>query len=200
MQTKLKNIKKIIIISLITLLTLWFLGFILFTNHIFSYPKNIIYPKDTNAGITALTGGRNRIQKAVELLNNDIGTRLLISGVKPKTTLADITSREDINLNVNYPIDLGEIATDTVGNATEIKQWADKYNINKIYIVTSFYHIPRTKLELERQIPQKEKIFVPTYSNFVSKRWWIKISSFKFLSIEYTKFLIVFIQYKVLGL
>lgn len=182
------------------LASLWLLGFIIFNNYIFSYTFNSTYPKDTSAGITALTGGRNRIAQAVSLLNDEIGARLLISGVKKETSLNDIIKREDITLTSNYPIDLGQTATDTVGNAKEIKQWSDIHKINKIYIVTSFYHIPRTKLELEHYVPNKELVFVPTPSAFVSPKWWEKWSSFKFLSSEYTKFLIVYVQYKVLGL
>ena len=194
--------KQIICVSyfLAVLAGFWLLGFIIFNNYIFSYTFNSIYEKDNLAGITALTGGRNRIAKAISMLNNEIGARLLISGVKKETSLKDIIKREDITLTSNHPIDLGQTATDTVGNAKEIKQWADTHKINKIYIVTSFYHIPRTRLELEHYVPDKELIYVPTPSSFVSPKWWKKWSSFKFLSREYTKFLIVYVQYKVLGL
>ena len=152
------------------------------------------------SGIVALTGGRNRISKAVELLNQGLGERLLISGVKPGITLNLITSREDINLESIMPVDLGYTARDTVGNAKEIKHWADKHNIDKIYVVTSFYHIPRARLEIKNIVKDKKIEFISTPSDFVSSKWWKNFKSFKFLASEYTKFLIVFVQYKVLGL
>lgn len=178
----------------------WFIGFILFTNSIFSYstPKNL--DNNPNTGITVLTGGRNRIAKAIDLLNNKKGTRLLISGVKKQTTLQDIISREDVKLESDLPIDLGYLATDTVGNAKEIKQWAIKHKIEKIYVVTSFYHIPRSRLEIEHELKDKDIQYIPTPSKFVSRKWWKNFRSFKFLANEYTKFLIVFSQYKVLGI
>lgn len=189
-----------ITISVIVLFVAWFVGFIVFAKAIFSYTplENTNYELKT--GITVLTGGRNRIAKAVELLNDKKGERLLISGVKKGTTLQDIISREDIKLKSELPIDLGYKATDTVGNAKEIKEWSDKHNIERIYAVTSFYHIPRTKLELNNFIKNKEIIYISTPSGFVSEQWWKNLRSFTFLAREYTKFLIVFVQYKLLGI
>ena len=73
-------------------------------------------------------------------------------------------------------------------------------NPEKIYVVSSFYHIPRVRLEVENVIKDKEIEYISTPSEAVSDKWWKNINSFKFLSMEYTKFLIVFVQYKVLGL
>ena len=53
----------------------WFIGFILFTNSIFSYSTPKILDNSPNTGITVLTGGRNRIANAIDLLNNKKGTR-----------------------------------------------------------------------------------------------------------------------------
>ncbi len=195
-----KNKNFIIIIS--TLVLLWFIGFIIFTQTVFSYKNiNILanFKQDTT-GIAVLTGGRNRISRAVELLNQNKGKRLLISGVKKGITLDAITSREDVKLNSKLPIDLGYYATDTVGNSKEVNIWAQKYNIDNIILVTSFYHIPRTKLEMDNVIKNKKIEFIAIPSDFVSEKWWQSIKSFKFLAMEYTKYLIVFVQYKVLGL
>ena len=158
------------------------------------------YKNNQISGIAVLTGGRNRIAKAIELLNQNKGERLLISGVKRGTSLNLITSREDVKLESVLPIDLGYKATDTVGNAKEIKEWSQKHNINHIYVVTSFYHIPRAKLEVENIIKNKKLEFISTPSDFVSNKWWKNFKSFKFLANEYTKYLIVYVQYKMLGL
>ena len=95
---------------------------------------------------------------------------------------------------------MGYLATDTVGNAKEIKQWAIKHKIEKIYVVTSFYHIPRSRIEIDHELKDKDIQYIPTPSKFVSRKWWKNFRSFKFLANEYTKFLIVFSQYKVLGI
>lgn len=151
-------------------------------------------------GIAALTGGRNRIAKALELLNEGVGDRLLISGVRRGTSLDVIAAREDIILKDGQPVELGYQATDTVGNAREVKAWAAKYGMEKLAVVTSFYHIPRSRLELEHAMPDKDIVFYAAQSPYVLRQWWKSFKSFGFLMAEYAKFVTVYIQYKMLGL
>lgn len=195
------NNKKTIIIGFIGLIMffVWFGGFLIFNRAVFSYVNNPNI-QSSSQGIVALTGGRNRIKKAVELLNSGNTERLLISGVRKGTTVEDIVKREDVSLKSNSPIELGHTATDTVGNAKEVKDWVNKHNLDSIQVVTSFYHVPRSRLELEKEIPNTKIDFVSVPSEYVSSRWWSQMSSFCFISKEYTKFLIVYIQYKMLGL
>ena len=137
---------------------------------------------------------------AINLLNQGLGQRLLISGVQSQTTVKDIISREDVKLISTNPIELGYTATDTVGNAKEVRDWVNKHNLKSIHVVTSFYHVPRSRLELEKELPSIEVNFISVPSEYVSSKWWSKIRSFCFVAKEYTKFLIVYIQYKMLGL
>ncbi|MCM1323800.1 MAG: YdcF family protein [Acetobacter sp.] len=155
---------------------------------------------DVMVGIVALTGGRNRIAKALELLDFGMGDRLLISGVKSGTGWNQIAAREDVVLKEGQLVDLGYQATDTVGNAIEVKAWAAKYKIDKLAVVTSFYHIPRARLELAHVMPEKDIRFYAVQSPFVLRRWWSSVRSFLFLAAEYTKFLAVYVQYYMLGL
>lgn len=136
----------------------------------------------------------------MELLNGGYGERLLISGVQPGIGLQVITSREDIRLESSQPIDLGYRATDTVGNAREVREWAGKYGMKEFYVVTSFYHIPRSRLELEHEMPEAVMHFVAADTPNVSPEWWKNWRSFRFMAAEYTKFLLVYAQYNLLGL
>ena len=151
--------------------------------------------KPTPIGIAVLTGGINRIEKAIQLLNDGVGERLLISGVRPGTSLNLIASRKDVVLKNAQPIDLGYEATDTVGNAREVREWTEKYNIKEFYVVTSFYHIPRSRLELQHEMPDAVMHFVAVDTPNVLPQWWKNWRSFKFMAAEYTKFLIVYFQY-----
>ena len=146
-------------------------------------------------GIAVLTGGINRIEKAIQLLNEGVGERLLISGVRPGTSLGVIASRKDVILKNAQPIDLGYEATDTVGNAKEVREWTEKYHIKEFYVVTSFYHIPRSRLELQHELPEAVMHFVAVDTPNVLPEWWKNWRSFKFMAAEYTKFLIVYLQY-----
>ena len=158
---------------------------------------NFVSPSNEPApiGIAVLTGGINRIEKAIQLLNDGVGERLLISGVRPGTSLNVIASRKDVVLKNQQPIDLGYEATDTVGNAKEVREWTEKYHINEFYVVTSFYHIPRSRLELQHEMPDAVMHFVAVDTPNVLPQWWKNWRSFKFMAAEYTKFLIVYLQY-----
>lgn len=220
--------RKAIIFSFLVIISgfIFFSGFLIFDKVVFNYAQknknsdNIIcqlfnnnqplaesqsslyrlrLQNDEQIGIVALTGGRNRIETAVKLLNNGLGDRMLISGVKPGTKVHTITSRENVELITDKPVDLGYQATDTVGNAKEVKDWANLHDLQKIYVVTSFYHIPRSRLELEKEIPDKEISFIAANTPFVSQKWKNWRSTY-FMAKEYIKFLIVYVQYKMLGL
>lgn len=199
--------RKTVIFSFLVLIIglICFSGFLIFNKVVFYYAEKSKDMLLTNAndndtiGIVALTGGRNRIETAVKLLNNGVGERMLISGVKPGTKVQTITSRENVELSTDKTVDLGYKATDTVGNAKEVKTWANLYGMQKIYVVTSFYHIPRSQLELERELPNKDLSFIAANTPFISQKWKNWRSTY-FMAKEYIKFLIVYVQYKMLGL
>lgn len=179
------------------LLALWLAGFICFTANVFKYigqepDKNKI---QRPAGIAVLTGGRYRIAKGIELLNNGYGEQLLISGVTKGVTLHDIAARDQVEIYDDMPLTLGYSATTTVGNAREIKNWADMHQIKTIFAVTSFYHIPRSKAELKHLMGDIDIRFVAVSSGYVRKHWWKHWGSFKFLAAEYCKYLAVKLQY-----
>jgi len=179
------------------LFILWIAGFAYFSHDVFKYisqePHRV---KDTHAvGVAVLTGGRYRIAKGVELLNEGYGTRLIISGVTEGVTLHDIAVKDNVLIYDDMPVDLGYEARTTVGNAKEIKAWAEKYEIKKIYAVTSFYHIPRSRLELQHYMPDVTFYFVAVSSGYVRPQWWKHWGSFKFLMAEYCKYLAVQVQY-----
>ena len=197
----------------------WLGGFFVFNRTVFSYVKNNIDPPSNSLapsfsqemtgitkdkisspiGIAVLTGGINRIEKAIQLLNDGVGERLLISGVRPGVNLDLIASRKNVQLNTSQPVDLGYSATDTVGNALEVRDWSRKYNIKEFYVVTSFYHIPRSRLELQHELPNAIMHFVAVDTPNILPQWWKNWRSFSFMAAEYSKFLIVYFQYALDG-
>lgn len=191
------NLKKTVIGTLCGILLLWFAGFAWFTHTVFTYihadTQGISVPSES--GIAVLTGGKHRISKGLELLEQGKGKRLLISGVQKGVRLDEIAEREKVHLYDDMPVDLGYEATTTEENAKEITAWADKYKIKTIYAVTSFYHIPRSRLELKHEMPEKDIRFVAVSSGYVHKHWGRHWGSFKFLTAEYAKFLAVWLQY-----
>lgn len=188
---------------------LWFVGFYFFSFKVFEYEQEEIVSSflsdsqqalDDDLGIVALTGGRNRIDKAFLLLKQGVGKHMLISGVERGITLAQILQDKKVVLSDNQEVDLGYVATDTVGNALETKDWVEKRGLEKIFVVTSFYHIPRVQLEFERLMPKVKIAYVAVKTGYVLPKWWEAPHSFWFLAKEYCKYLVVYVQYKVLGL
>ena len=105
-------------------------------------------------GIAVLTGARERIKLAARLLAEGKGKRLLISGVNERTNLADVLRLEPaLEQLAGCCVDIGRKATNTIGNAQEINQWAKHYQLQRIILVTSDYHMPRAALEADHANP-----------------------------------------------
>ena len=179
----------------------WCIGFLMFVRTVFAFGENAAF-KDMQKpfGIAVLTGGRGRIEKGIELLGTTGATSLLISGVTQGLELKDIAECDGFDVSDGMSVELGYEAVDTVGNAKEIKKWSEKHKLKSIIGVTSFYHIPRSRLEILHKVPDIRLEFVAVKSNYVKKDWWNSLESFKFLAEEYSKFLTVYLQYEIFRL
>lgn len=110
---------------------------------------------DKADGIVVLTGGQLRIETGIDLLREGKARRLLISGVHPDVSARQIrravgAGPEDFQCCV----DIDKAALDTVGNAEQAAAWAKRNGFNSIIVVTSYYHMPRTLLEMRRKLPR----------------------------------------------
>jgi len=149
-------------------------------------------PENVRAdAIIVLTGGEGRLQRAVALLEEGAGTRVLVSGVNPDVSEAAVRASIDIDPDLfACCVDLGREAADTVGNAREAAAWAEEHGFDRIIVVTSDYHIPRAILELRALMPEAELVAWPVgtprpWESAVSARRW---------SLEYLKFTAVFLR------
>lgn len=163
------------------------LGFLAFCSLITDEPGEI----GRADGIVALTGGEARIPEAVKLLARGNGRRLLISGVNPTTTRAELVSlMPDTRRLFNCCIDMDKVARDTIGNANETRTWMDKRRFRSLIVVTSTYHMPRSLAELRRALPDVELIPYPVKPKSVDVRaWWASTSTLQLLVSEYVKFM-----------
>jgi uncharacterized SAM-binding protein YcdF (DUF218 family) len=189
-----RNIKLFIFI-LITAILFWSVG-------LYSFIKEMNKLKTTDTqkaeAIIVLTGGRNRINNALKIYkNNNEKQKLLISGVNSKVNIKRILNFYNLNIKNIDNISIGHDAKDTVGNAKESAKWIRKNNIKSVLLVTSDYHIARAKLELKIEDKNVNIIEYPIHSPFVKKPYWKNIGSFCLISIEYTKYLITKIKYKL---
>ncbi len=144
-------------------------------------------------GIVALTGGPDRIIKAMELLENDQGARLLISGVNPNTTKDMIAQRFTADFaKFECCVDLGLMARSTTDNAVETKDWVMEQGYTRLILVTSDYHIRRSRAELRAQLPDAAILIFPVASEVAERgKWYMSPESWRDLSKEYSKYVIV---------
>jgi uncharacterized SAM-binding protein YcdF (DUF218 family) len=151
-----------------------------------------VAPADPKAdAIVALTGGRDRVQGAVDLLEAGRGRRLLISGVHPSTRAEDIVRATVSDRRMfGCCVDLGHAAETTVGNAREAAEWARRRGFTSVIVVTSAYHMPRSLLELGRAAPDLQLVPYPvTRPDLHLDRWFLHPSAVKLLLSEYLKYM-----------
>jgi uncharacterized SAM-binding protein YcdF (DUF218 family) len=151
-------------------------------------------PDDPRAeGIVVLTGGSARIDSALHLLAEHRASRLLISGVNPAVGAEALAGTVDGNLEAMLAccVDLGHAARDTIGNATETRDWAHNLGYGSLIVVTSAYHMPRSLAELAGAMPGVALIAYPIANPELHlSRWWSYPQSVELLVREYGKYLL----------
>lgn len=167
------------------------IGFVVFVETVQEWQP----PQDPRAeGIVVLTGGAVRIDSALRLLQEGRAERLLISGVNPAVSAAAIGNSRDeaTNRMLDCCVDLGHMAQNTIGNATETRNWAAEQSFSSLIVVTSAYHMPRSLAEISEAMPGAELIPYPVASPDLNmNEWWKSPAAFSLLFREYGKYLVV---------
>jgi uncharacterized SAM-binding protein YcdF (DUF218 family) len=177
---------------------LWIGGFIVFSRYIKAYRTDLTTHTDA---VAVLTGGRNRIFEAIRLYNEGFADFLIISGVEPNVSVAQIEKQNGIVVTGDPDhIILGYEATNTIENAIEVNDAIRRHHIRSVRLVTSFYHLPRSEQEILAQNRDLKILLHPVYSKQVSSRWWKKWGSFCLIASEYHKFVFVYLKNFVLQL
>ncbi len=95
-------------------------------------------------GIVALTGGDERLDTAVALLEQGAAKRLLISGANKEATHAELKKLSNGGKRFDCCADIGYDAEDTNGNAEEAAAWTAQHQFHSLIVVTAAYHMPRS--------------------------------------------------------
>jgi uncharacterized SAM-binding protein YcdF (DUF218 family) len=164
------------------------IGFVVFANAAVRAAPPVAAAAD---GIVVLTGPDDRIREGVGLLRRNLGRRLLISGVNPRTRRADLKRLAQTGVpQIDARIDLGYDAQDTIGNADETRNWVTRWRFRRLIVVTSSYHMPRSLIELGRALPGVELIPHAVVPNRLrDEPWWSHFGTARMLVAEYLKLL-----------
>jgi len=143
-------------------------------------------------GIIVLTGGYQRIDQAVGLLRDKVGKRLLISGVNPSTTRAQIRKMTQSSPDLfACCVDMGYKAIDTIGNANEAAGWIRDKGYTSVVVVTNNYHMHRSLHELRSASPDTEFIAYPVINSDLSRtNWFANPDVLRTMMYEYAKFVV----------
>jgi len=166
--------------------TFWAIGFIAFAGVAIGMKYR---PLEKSEAIVVLTGGNDRIKEAIRLLEENNAPRLFISGVDGNVTGFHLL--KEVAPEIQEKIELGHWAKTTRMNAIETAEWVQKNNIHSIILVTSFYHIPRSLLEVKRALPDlRISPFAVFPKSFGESTNWLHTRYAWQLFLEYHKFLV----------
>lgn len=162
------------------------IGFLLFVSNL--PPELPTQPKAD--GIVVLTGGDERLDTAVAMLERGAAKRLLVSGAGISVTKETVGKISGGGKRFDCCADIGYAAEDTHGNAQETSDWAHENKFDSLIIVTGRHHMPRTLREFSAQMPDITLIPYPVDQSGVDLGgWWQRPRTVQFLHREYVKYL-----------
>ena len=198
--------------GLIILLVLWLVGLVLFARGVMLVREGDLDHIIDADGIVVLTGGSERVDAGLSLLQASRAPRLLISGLgaDDETDMQNITDKiippnHPARRYLNCCITLGTYAENTHGNAIETAAWARKFGLKSLIIVTANYHMPRAMMEMMAAMPQSisntsQGITLIPYAinpdHVRLNNWWLYSGTATLLMDEYHK--IFFAAFKIM--
>jgi uncharacterized SAM-binding protein YcdF (DUF218 family) len=178
------------VIALLIVVIAFIAGFWKFAEGVRERPE----PPPQSDAIVALTGGSSeRLATGVQLLEQQKGERLLISGVNRIVTDGELYHALDVDPALGECcIDIGRSADDTLGNAAETAAWAREHGYTRIILVTDDYHMPRSYAELSVAMPEAEIHAYPVRTRFTDPALWRSdLGAAVRLGAEYVKYLVI---------
>ena len=187
------RIKWIFITIISSILIYDFLSFLSISNK----PNN--FPQDRESIIIVLTGGPSRIEEGYKLLEDDYGKKLFIAGVNPIVRESDLIKIMNPN-NLLNKVSIFKCCVfyeskshNTQTNAVETFKWLNENEYDKILLVTSPEHMPRSIYEFKKNAPEIK--IQPWIVKNNSKLSLINFKYAKKIITEYTKLNLTKLKY-----
>ncbi|WP_299371154.1 YdcF family protein [uncultured Kiloniella sp.] len=177
----------------VTALLSWVLGFFWFATNL---PEEVTNNSEDADVIVVLTGGSDRINTGLDLLEQGIAKKLFISGVYKGVEVQELLRLSQRSpKNLECCVKLGYQADDTRGNALESQNWIEEEGYSSLRLVTAAYHMPRSLLEFRNAMPEIQILPHPVFPQHVKQKdWWLWPGSMTLILSEYVKFLMAHIR------
>lgn len=151
------------------LLLLYAIGFIIFA---FTLGKPAPANSNPTDAAVVLTGGKGRIEHAIEVLKNGKAKRLLVAGADPSVTKRDLANRIPGSFDLlKCCVDLGSESVDTRSNAEEAARWLVNHRFHSVRLITSDWHMRRAHYEFTRVLGSRYALLtdaVPSEPSFLT--------------------------------
>jgi uncharacterized SAM-binding protein YcdF (DUF218 family) len=132
------------------LFLVWAIGFLWF---VVALPRPAGESVKTDAVIVP-TGGAGRIARGLEVLDQGLAGRMLVSGVDPEVRPSEFAAEFGVSpQEMECCVTLGFAAVDTRSNAAETAKWVAQNEVRSLRLVTTDWHMRRAAGELDRVLP-----------------------------------------------
>lgn len=150
--------------------------------------ENVVTNTTRADGIVVFTGETRRIYEGLSLLSKGQAPIMHISGVEKSYGYTTLNTRYPrFKKWINCCLTFDNIALDTYGNAQQTALWIKDNNLKSVILLTSGYHMPRSKVLLKRAT---ENIKILPSSMRITKydQWWRSKQGIQVVLNEYIKY------------
>ncbi len=157
---------KILFLTFWIFMLAYVIGFIVFVDYLPTYKPGEFDVANHGKidAIVVLTGGSERIPEGLKMLQDNRADLLFISGLYTERSLEHYKKNLSQFKNLQSgKIHFDTVATTTIDNAEQVRNWAIENNIKSIYLVTSYYHIPRAEFLIKQYAPDLRIVSNPVF-------------------------------------
>ncbi|MDZ4272382.1 MAG: YdcF family protein [Erythrobacter sp.] len=127
----------------------WVIGFLWFVVTLPGEASDV-----TTDAVIVPTGGAGRIARGLEVLDQGLAAKMLVSGVDSEVRPGEFAAEFGVAPEqMECCITLGFAAVDTRSNAAETAKWVAQNEVTSIRLVTTDWHMRRAAGEVERTLP-----------------------------------------------
>ena len=173
----------------------WVCGLLWFASTI---PTTVDDTSTHTDAIVVLTGGSERIETGLALLEEGLASHLFVSGVGGQVKTGDLLPRShNLRPELLDNITVGTAAGNTPGNAIETAVWARATDVHSIRLVTAAYHMRRSLLEFHAAMPSVMIVPHAVFPPNVKTDWWRWPGTASLIAREYTKFVVTWAAQRI---